>query len=78
MKNDTSCEYRAALMDCPPAQAALNNWVSRTAILAATAGVLPENAWREIADAAACATIDPCEVWNAVEHAYASNAGGAR
>lgn len=78
MDTITFAEYQSALGNCPPAQSAMKKWLERTSKRAAEAGVPPENAWREMADAAACATLDPCEVWNAVEHAYASNAGGAR
>lgn len=77
MSNDTSSEYRTALMECAAAQAALHNWVSRTSKLAATAGIAPEEAWQGIVDALAGASIQPGEVWKVVGDDYASiNAGG--
>ena len=63
--------YRFALGDCPPTQSAVHDWVARTSKCAEAAGIAPEQAWQEIVDTVACATIQPCEVWDAVERAYA-------
>ncbi len=63
-----------------PEQSDVRGWIARTSNRAAAAGIAPEQAWRAIVDMVACTTLLPCEVWDAVERAYAArvpNSGGA-